>query len=74
MLFGKKPFGNDLSQQKILSEKTIINARTITFPPKPVVSEECKDFIRKCLTYNPAERPDVLTVYNDKYLRSTKTK
>lgn len=74
MLFGKKPFGNDLSQQKILSEKTIINARTIVFPPKPVISEECKDFIRKCLTYNPSERPDVLTIYNDKYLRSTKTK
>jgi tousled-like kinase len=74
MLFGKKPFGNDLSQQKILSEQTIINAKNIVFPQKPVVSEECKEFIRKCLTYDPAERPDVLAMYNDKYLRSTKTK
>jgi hypothetical protein len=42
MLFGKRPFGDDLSQEKILSQKTILNATTVEFPAKPAVSDETK--------------------------------
>jgi tousled-like kinase len=45
MLFGRKPFGNNLSQQKILQDNVIINS-TLEFPQKPVISKEAKDFIR----------------------------
>lgn len=31
-----------------------------------------QDFIRRCLTYNQAERPDVLTIAQDQYLTYTK--
>jgi tousled-like kinase len=72
MLYGKKPFGNDLSQQKILSERTIVNATTVGFPSKPIVSDEAKTFIRKCLTHDKDQRPDVWTLYNDPYLRGGK--
>ncbi|KAL0488730.1 hypothetical protein AKO1_015814 [Acrasis kona] len=72
MLYGKKPFGNELSQQKILSERTIVYATSVEFPAKPQVSEECKAFIRKCLTHDKDQRPDVWTLYNDAYLRSGK--
>lgn len=69
LLFGKKPFGNEMSQQKILAERTIANATQVQFPVKPIVSEESKDFIRKCLTYQQEARPDVVTISRDAYLR-----
>ncbi|KAJ3697163.1 hypothetical protein LUZ61_000868 [Rhynchospora tenuis] len=68
MLFGRRPFGHDQTQERILREDTIINARRVEFPSKPVVSNEAKELIRKCLTYNQADRPDVLTIAQDPYL------
>ncbi|XP_010247147.1 PREDICTED: serine/threonine-protein kinase TOUSLED isoform X2 [Nelumbo nucifera] len=72
MLFGKRPFGHDQTQERILREDTIIKARKVEFPSKPAVSNEAKDLIRRCLTYNQAERPDVLTIAQDPYLSYTK--
>ncbi|OAY37471.1 serine/threonine-protein kinase TOUSLED isoform X4 [Manihot esculenta] len=68
MLFGRRPFGHDQTQERILREDTIIKARRVEFPSKPSVSNEAKDFIRRCLTYNQTERPDVLTIAQDPYL------
>jgi tousled-like kinase len=47
MLYGKKPFGNNLSQQRILSENIISKAASqgIDFPAKPVASNEAKVLI-----------------------------
>ncbi|KAI4305792.1 hypothetical protein L6164_029135 [Bauhinia variegata] len=72
MLFGKRPFGHDQTQERILREDTIIKARKVEFPSRPSVSNEAKDFIRRCLTYNQAERPDVLTIAQDPYLTYSK--
>ncbi|XP_068635580.1 serine/threonine-protein kinase TOUSLED-like isoform X1 [Aristolochia californica] len=72
MLFGKRPFGHDQTQERILREDTIIKARKVEFPPRPSVSNEAKDLIRRCLTYDQAERPDVLTIAQDPYLSYTK--
>ncbi|XP_052208891.1 serine/threonine-protein kinase TOUSLED isoform X2 [Diospyros lotus] len=72
MLFGRRPFGHDQTQERILREDTIIKARKVEFPSRPAVSNEAKDFIRRCLTYNQAERPDVLTIAQDPYLTYTK--
>ncbi|KAG9445206.1 hypothetical protein H6P81_016546 [Aristolochia fimbriata] len=72
MLFGKRPFGHDQTQERILREDTIIKARKVEFPSRPAVSNEAKDLIRRCLTYDQAERPDVLTVAQDPYLFYTK--
>lgn len=72
MLFGKRPFGHDQTQERILREDTIIKARKVDFPLRPAVSNEAKDLIRRCLTYNQAERPDVLTIAQDPYLRYSK--
>jgi len=69
LLYGKRPFGDELSQQRILVEKTILNARQVEFPAKPVVSQEAKDFIRRCLQANKDFRPDVLTICEDNYLK-----
>ncbi|KAF8660655.1 hypothetical protein HU200_057567 [Digitaria exilis] len=72
MLFGRRPFGHDQTQERILREDTIINARRVEFPSKPAVSNEAKDLIRRCLTYNQSERPDVLTIAQDPYLSYAK--
>ncbi|KAJ4829154.1 hypothetical protein Tsubulata_032710 [Turnera subulata] len=42
MLFGKRPFGHDQTQERILREDTIIKARRVEFPSKPTVSNEAK--------------------------------
>ncbi|KAI4382199.1 hypothetical protein MLD38_008194 [Melastoma candidum] len=72
MLFGKRPFGHDQTQERILREDTIIKARKVEFPTRPAVSSEAKELIRRCLTYDQAERPDVLTIAKDPYLTYTK--
>lgn len=46
MLFGRRPFGHDQTQERILREDTIINARKVEFPSKPSVSIEAK--VRFC--------------------------
>ncbi|KAM3278119.1 hypothetical protein ACQJBY_045778 [Aegilops geniculata] len=72
MLYGRRPFGHDQTQERILREDTIINARKVEFPPKPTVSNEAKELIRRCLTYNQSERPDVLSIAQDPYLSYAK--
>ena len=42
MLFGRRPFGHDQTQERILSEDTIIKARKVEFPSRPSVSNEAK--------------------------------
>jgi len=58
-LYGKRPFGHEQTQQKILEERTILNAKEVTFPNKPPVSTTTQDFIKKCLQYKKEERADV---------------
>ena len=59
MLFGKRPFGDGMSQNKILKEKVILHAYKVEFPcdpPSSVISPEAKAFIEKCLEYNQDDR------------------
>eukprot|EP00898_Chlorokybus_atmophyticus_P002224 jgi/Chlat1/3001/Chrsp2S04716 len=74
MLYGRRPFGHDLSQEKILREETIVRSRGVEFPPKPVVSNEAKEFIRRCLTSKQQDRPDVLAAATDPYLAIAKAR
>lgn len=72
MLYGKKPFGNNLSQQKILADNVILKANTVEFPPKPAVSQEAKRFILQCLIPQQKDRPDVLQIIKDPFLQLSK--
>ena len=74
MLYGKRPFHANVSQQSIASGSLLLGATELVFDAKPVVSQEAKDFIRRCLTYNHRLRPDVLAAASDVYLRLGKEK
>ncbi|GIY58869.1 hypothetical protein CDAR_463191 [Caerostris darwini] len=64
-----KPFGHNQSQATILEENTILKAKEVEFPPKPVVSNEAKQFIRRCLQYRKEDRIDVFSLSNEDYLK-----
>ncbi|KAL4420566.1 hypothetical protein ABPG75_010222 [Micractinium tetrahymenae] len=59
MLFGRRPFGHEQSQEQILRNEVMLNAREVAFPTRPAISPECKDFIRRCLAYRQEDRLDV---------------
>ncbi|CAF1412665.1 unnamed protein product [Adineta steineri] len=69
-LYGRKPYGHNQSQAAILENQTILKAKEVEFPAKPIISDGAKIFIRRCLTYNVRDRPDVNQLSEDEYLRS----
>ncbi|XP_064613598.1 serine/threonine-protein kinase tousled-like 2 [Liolophura sinensis] len=73
-LYGKKPFGHNLSQAAILEENTILKATEVEFPPRPVVTNEAKQFIRRCLQYKKELRPDVPHLSQEDYLKPAQLK
>lgn len=68
MLYGRKPFGHDQSQEKMFREKTVQH-QELQFPTKAGVSAQAKDFMRKCLTREASARPDVRQVLMHPFLR-----
>ena len=68
LLFGVKPFGNDLSQRQIWTLSVISPAARVTFPDKPKVSDDAKNFISSCLSVSPQLRPDVAACLQHPYL------
>uniref|UniRef100_A0A7S1ISB4 Protein kinase domain-containing protein n=1 Tax=Eutreptiella gymnastica TaxID=73025 RepID=A0A7S1ISB4_9EUGL len=71
ILYGRKPFGNDVSQQQLVMDRIILNAHTVEFPAKPTVGQDTKDFIRRLLCHNQNERPDIFAVCQDPYFQKT---
>ena len=67
MLFGVKPFGNSMSQERIWKEGIILKATQLEFPNKPTVSPEIKDFIKGCLEHNQELRFSVEQAWNFLY-------
>ncbi|CAD8190335.1 unnamed protein product [Paramecium pentaurelia] len=70
MVFGRKPFGEGMSQERIAQERVILNSFQVKFPQKPTVSQDCKDFILKCLTYNMEARWNITEAFYCNYIQS----
>lgn len=68
MLFGEKPFGNQMSQMRILNEGIMLKANVVNFPTtqKGLISNESRDFIKDCLTFSVEQRIDIKQVVNHK--------
>ena len=58
MLYGKRPFGDGISQDHLLKNNTMLQAaRDVQIPDEPKVSDQCKQFLGVCLTYEQTYRP-----------------
>ncbi|KAL9189479.1 hypothetical protein ACHAXT_009154 [Thalassiosira profunda] len=71
MVYGRRPFGDGQSQDHILRNHTMLNATEVHFPPKPAISEEGKEFIQDCLTYDQMSRPNMSQLCDHDYLKLT---
>jgi serine/threonine protein kinase len=47
-LYGEKPFGHNQTQQSLLQNNVILNAREVVFPDKPKVSQDAKVRVTCC--------------------------
>ena len=74
MFFRKKPFGQNYTQDKLLKERIMQNAKIIEIPNKPNISDECKDFIRHCLAYHQEDRYDVFQALESPFIKQDKGK
>lgn len=70
MIYGKRPFGDGQSQDRMLANGTMLNAHTVTFPDRPEVSLPCKEFIEACLTYDQRFRPSISQLCEHSYVIS----
>lgn len=69
MLYGKRPFGDGLTQDKLLSDRTMLNARQVRFPDQHPVSQLARQFLQTCLQYEQEERPTIAQLCEHPYLR-----
>lgn len=66
LLYGVKPFANNISQEDILKNNLIILSKSVEFPTdsKLSVSKETQDFIRRCLSKDVNLRYNVYQAYD----------
>jgi len=69
MLYGKRPFGDGQSQEGVLANNVMLNAREVAFPNSPAISEEAKAFICHCLAYEQALRPNIAELCQSSYVK-----
>eukprot|EP00760_Papus_ankaliazontas_P029087 PhM_4_TR4133/c0_g1_i1/m.69875/K08864/TLK; tousled-like kinase len=74
MLYGRRPFGEGMSQKQIWHSGVITKAKEVEFPQRPQVSAEARDFIRKCLNPSASDRPDIAALFQDVYVQATPRK
>lgn len=66
LLYGMKPFGNNMSQENILKNNLIWSSKPVEFPTesKITVSKETQDYIRRCLSKDVNMRYSVFQAYD----------
>jgi len=69
LLFGRRPFGEGMSQEKLLRGAGAVMSAEVEFPARPAVSETAQAFVKRCLTRRQEDRPDIRTLMNDPFLR-----
>lgn len=63
MLYGKKPFGNNMSQEEIRKKQVLLKDNKVAFPKDINVSKQTKHFIAKCLTPDQNKRIDIFSAF-----------
>lgn len=76
ILFGERPF--DAMQRTGIGFGGIhLMERCgpkLVIPESPATSDSTKRFLRKCLSYSPSDRPNVLKVFDDEWFRDQRLK
>ncbi|CAD7941822.1 unnamed protein product [Amoebophrya sp. A120] len=73
MLYGRKPFGHDQTQDKFYHSALRGDTKLeVEFPDQPKVSKEAQDYIRRLLQRDQDARPSVFEACNDNYLTKGK--
>ena len=71
MLFGIKPFGNNISQIQFVKDKIYNNLKFINFKSENVkISNECKMFIKGCLEFDLDKRFSAEDAGNSLFLKN----
>ena len=71
MVFGEKPFGNNVTQQRFYTEKVYQKA-VLNFPADSKVSQDTRDIISRCLSREVMLRPDSKEVCEMIHAQNTK--
>ena len=72
IFFKQKPFGQNMTQERLIKDRVMQNARVVEFPNKPSLSEDCKNFIKKCLEFRQEDRYDVFQALNSPFIKQDK--
>jgi len=73
MLYGKRPYGANMSQDKFYHAALKGDVKLeVEFPDHPKPSKECQDYIRRLLERNQDLRPSVFEACADPYLTKGK--
>jgi tousled-like kinase len=73
MIYGKRPFGEGKSQDKLLADHTMLNAQEVHLPERPDVSDSGKEFVKLCLMYDQAFRPTIAQLCDNPYVLQNNT-
>ena len=68
MIYGKRPFGDGKSQDRLIRDQTMLHANQVYFPDQPEVSSLGKDFLRQCLMYDQTFRPTIAQLCEHQYV------
>ncbi len=69
LVFGRKPFGHNMSQERIFKEQIMLRCKKVEFPSQPSLSKEGKEFIKMLLQYDQDKRISADEAYNSTYLK-----
>ena len=69
LVFGKKPFGHNMSQERIFKEQIMLTAKEVKFPSSPLFSKEGQEFVKKLLAKNQDVRLSAEEAYSHPYLK-----
>ncbi|CAK9079042.1 Serine/threonine-protein kinase TOUSLED [Durusdinium trenchii] len=71
MLYNRRPFGEGQTQDAFRRQTAVEGTFDLVFPTSPKVSSEAIKFLRKLLTRDREQRPDVLEALRDPYIRKS---
>eukprot|EP00750_Incisomonas_marina_P025607 INCI5589.3.p1 GENE.INCI5589.3~~INCI5589.3.p1 ORF type:complete len:144 (+),score=24.86 INCI5589.3:58-432(+) len=68
MVFGKRPFGDGMSQDTIMRQGTMLQARSVKFPDGIKCSNAAKEFMLQCLQHSQERRASIEELYRHPYI------